>query len=347
LRFVTLTALFCICFVVENLSAGENLNKLRELYHQGMYDEALLIVPEALVEATRADSAEVFFYEASVERIAELAEIKMMEVARRFPESPFAERALLRSAIYQYEIDNPARSEYLLRKILKDYMLTPIEPEIRLWLGKNYIMRGEYRSARVELRHGINSLPDFPQTSPWIEGELHYWLGEACKKAGDNRCAQEAFLHVALLDAEDPLSVIAMDNLSLLMAEGGMDEEAELWEERYRDRAEGTMLEKANRRSVQEERPATTVEREEDRSDPQAQEWLWVQVGSFSSNANAENLKEMLVEKGFEPEVKRARMEGRNYYRVRIGPFEEREKALEMLRRLREVGVDGRVMHGY
>gem|GEM_PF-7077277 len=334
-----------LCLRGNGLVASENLDRMRELYHQGRYDEAIELVPVVLKEATRSDSAEVLFCEASAERIAELAEIKFMEISRRFAGSPYAERALLKAAVYQYEIDNPARSEFLLRKILKDYLLTPLEPEIRLWLGKNYLKRGEYRSAQVELKHGINSLPDFPQTPPWVEGELHYWLGETCSRAQDYGCAREAYLYVTLLEEKGPLSVVSMAKLTSVLESMGAVDEAGRWRREFRESAKGTALEKMTVSRSQRRPSESPVERVEDTATPPPVELLWVQVGSFSSHANAESLAETIREKGIETEIKRMKMGGRNYFRVRVGPFEGRDEAIQMLRRLREAGIDGRVLH--
>ncbi|MFQ6103328.1 MAG: SPOR domain-containing protein [Candidatus Glassbacteria bacterium] len=346
MRISGLASFACICLITEVLSAGEAMDRLRELYHSGRYEEALSLASQALEEATRADSAEIYFYEASVERVAELSEIKMVEIARRYPESPYAEAALLQSAEYQYEIENPARSEYVLRQILKEYLLTSLEPEIRLWLGKNYIVRGEYRSARVELSHGINSLDDFPQTPPWIEGELYYWMGEACERENNLTCAEESYLHIALMEVHDPLTVHAMGKLSKVFERRGMTEEANLWKKKYRDQVKGTVLEKA--RHIEAGKPSLVrkSERDQQRTAFSSRKTLWVQVGSFSSRSNANNLRDLLEDRGIESRVTRARMRGENYYRVRLGPFKDREEAVEMLRRLRQIGMDGRVMHG-
>lgn len=337
-------ALFCFCFSVQVLSAGESIDRLRELFHNGRYEEAASFLTRALGEANKADSAEIYFYEASAERVAELSEIKMMEIIRKFPDSPYAERALLRSAVYQFELDNLAKSEHLLRQILKDYLLTPVEPEIRLWLGRNYLERGEFRSARVELQHGINSLPDFPQTPPWIEGELHYWLGETCELAGNTDCARDAFQHVSLLDASDPLAACSMVRLIDVIQKSGDKEEALIWRKRCKDLVSGTILETAVRSSSKKRPHISRDKTVADTQIPDDPERYWIQLGSFSSRSNADNLKQTLREDDLEAEIKRVKVGGRNYYRVRVGPYSSRQQALDMLRQMRDSGVDGRVL---
>jgi hypothetical protein len=329
------------------LSAGEAMEKLRDAFRAGRQEEALALVPEALREATRADSAEIAFYDASSERVAELADMKLMEVARNFPESPFAQKALLRSAIYQFENDNLAKSEYLLRKILTEHLPSPFEPEVRLWLGKNYVMRGEHRSAKVELTHGLECLEGYPKTPSYVEGELSYWLGEACEANNELQAAYQAYLQVTLLEQEDPLLVLAMRKLALLSDKLGKPLDAELWREKYESRAGeslGENIASGERRPL----PAGDGEtREEKPAAPRAdEEAFWVQMGSFSSNSNAEELKDLLVEKGFAASVSRIKVEGKNYFRVRLGPYSDRDAALEALDRVKHLGIDGRVLKG-
>lgn len=346
MKFLSVTVALLLVLPLRPLTAGEDLEKLRELFHQGDYDQARLIIPAALEEATRPDSAEIYFYEASAERVAELAEIKMMEVTRKFPDSPYSERALLRAAIYHFEINNFARSEFLLRKILKDYLLTPIEPEIRLWLGRNYLARGEHRSARVELRHGINSLPDFPQTSPWIKGELYYWLGEVCERAGDLDCARESFHQVALLEGKDPLALVSMARLAAVLEQKGENNEADVWRSKHRTAVDGTMLEDVSFRSSPDRINSPVRQPAERPPEPDSGGDVWIQVGSFSSRANADNLRQVLEDSGVESEVVRVKLDGNNYYRVRVGPYGSRTGALTMLRRLGDMGIEGRVLQG-
>lgn len=336
----------CLLLFPRGLSAGDSMEKLREAFQAGRHDEAGALVPEALAGASREDSAEVAFYEASMERVAELADMKMMEIVRKYPKSPFAEKALLRSAIYQFETDNLARSEYLLRRILTEYLPSPLEPEVRLWLGRNYVRRGEYRSAKVELTHGLGCLGDYPKTPSRIEGELSYLLGEACMGEKDLRAAHEAYVHVTLLELEDPLLVLAMTKLTSVCEELGMREEAKLWSARL-ERRGGEALEEKLKEAERDAPPlAFDPPREEEPSHPSAAEAFWVQVGSFSSNSNAEELRKVLAGQGLDAAVRRGKVDGENVYRVRLGPFHEKNTALESLARLRQIGMDGRVLRG-
>jgi cell division protein FtsN len=62
-----------------------------------------------------------------------------------------------------------------------------------------------------------------------------------------------------------------------------------------------------------------------------------IQVGSFRSDADAQKLKENLLKKGYDTYVETFEQSGQNiWYRVRVGGFETREKAVETMRILKE-----------
>jgi cell division protein FtsN len=44
--------------------------------------------------------------------------------------------------------------------------------------------------------------------------------------------------------------------------------------------------------------------------------------------------------------VSRIKVEGKNYFRVRLGPYSDRDAALEALDRVKHLGIDGRVLKG-
>ena len=68
-----------------------------------------------------------------------------------------------------------------------------------------------------------------------------------------------------------------------------------------------------------------------------------VQVGAFSSEANAGRLAGELKRRGHEPEISRTELEGKEIFRVRIGRFQRRQEAEAELKQLREEGFPGRV----
>ena len=61
----------------------------------------------------------------------------------------------------------------------------------------------------------------------------------------------------------------------------------------------------------------------------------WIQAGSFTARSRAENTQQLLAEKGWTSRIISRDVDGRTYFRVRIGPYEaeaEAEKFLEWLR---------------
>lgn len=65
----------------------------------------------------------------------------------------------------------------------------------------------------------------------------------------------------------------------------------------------------------------------------------WIQTGSFTSVASAEEAKQTLVSKGFTPTIQTKDISGTDYYRVRIGPYPSKEEAEKFLHWVK--GVDG------
>lgn len=69
-----------------------------------------------------------------------------------------------------------------------------------------------------------------------------------------------------------------------------------------------------------------------------------VQVGAFGTKANAVRLKNGLERGGYEAQVSEVLMEGRRFFRVRVGRFPNRPDAEAELRRLRADGFPGEVV---
>ncbi|MEZ5582989.1 MAG: SPOR domain-containing protein [Candidatus Competibacteraceae bacterium] len=66
--------------------------------------------------------------------------------------------------------------------------------------------------------------------------------------------------------------------------------------------------------------------------------WI-VQVGSFSLQQNASNLRNRLRQRNFNAYVEPVRVSGQTMYRVRVGPQNSRAASEQMLTRLRQAGV--------
>lgn len=73
---------------------------------------------------------------------------------------------------------------------------------------------------------------------------------------------------------------------------------------------------------VREEPPPVVIEDARPREEPAGEgETVWIQVGAFTSAANAASLSSRLKGDGFFPEVEIGVVDGQGYYRVRLGPF--------------------------
>ena len=72
---------------------------------------------------------------------------------------------------------------------------------------------------------------------------------------------------------------------------------------------------------------------------------MWaVQLGSFSSKENAENLAASLRKQGYAAFLSQLATDGGQLHRVRIGPQKDRESAEAMASRLQKVGQEGQVV---
>lgn len=72
--------------------------------------------------------------------------------------------------------------------------------------------------------------------------------------------------------------------------------------------------------------------------------WV-VQVGSFSNESNAVGLRDKLRQGGFTTQVEKVRVSGKTHYRVRVGPFLERDEAEQKRNQLADkFKLSGRVL---
>ena len=72
--------------------------------------------------------------------------------------------------------------------------------------------------------------------------------------------------------------------------------------------------------------------------------WV-VQVGSFSNESNALALRDKLRQGGFTTQVEKVRVSGKTHYRVRVGPFLERDEAEQKRNQLADkFKLSGRVL---
>ena len=69
-----------------------------------------------------------------------------------------------------------------------------------------------------------------------------------------------------------------------------------------------------------------------------------VQVGSFTSQDNAERLSEALKKRGYRAFVTRLSSDNKVLYRVRVGPEQQRERAEMLAQRLKKEGEEANVV---
>jgi len=70
---------------------------------------------------------------------------------------------------------------------------------------------------------------------------------------------------------------------------------------------------------------------------PQRITEYWIQSGSFKSKSSAENRNEKLAEKGFPGTIKTRVVNGTTYFRVRIGPYTNKNEAGKFLAWIKEI----------
>jgi len=63
----------------------------------------------------------------------------------------------------------------------------------------------------------------------------------------------------------------------------------------------------------------------------------WIQAGSYSSKYRAEQMQEKLSEKGIPSRITSKEVDGTNYFRVRIGPYDNENEAVKFLTWIHEV----------
>ena len=68
-------------------------------------------------------------------------------------------------------------------------------------------------------------------------------------------------------------------------------------------------------------------------------------MGSFSSEQNARRLRDKLRKNGFVTQVEKARIDGKQRFRVRVGPFLERAEAEQSRKQIQDkLTLKGRVL---
>lgn len=78
-------------------------------------------------------------------------------------------------------------------------------------------------------------------------------------------------------------------------------------------------------------KPATQTKPAVQTTAPASGVQFWIQVGSFSAQQNAENVKKSLEEKGFKAVVQSVAADGKSLHKVKAGPFATKAEAEKQL----------------
>lgn len=68
-----------------------------------------------------------------------------------------------------------------------------------------------------------------------------------------------------------------------------------------------------------------------------------VQVGAFSSSANANNLTQKLIQQGYPAFIEESSVQGKTTYRVRVGKFSQRQEAVDLASKLAQQGYPTKI----
>ncbi len=84
-------------------------------------------------------------------------------------------------------------------------------------------------------------------------------------------------------------------------------------------------------KKVIQTKPATQTKPAAQTTAPASGVQFWIQVGSFSAQQNAENVKKSLEEKGFKAVVQSVAADGKSLHKVKAGPFATKAEAEKQL----------------
>ncbi len=254
-----------------------------------------------------------------LEKVGEVSEIRYRELVESKSDRADTEKALMRLALYRYFQGDFAGSEFYLRRLIGRYGETDPGREARIWLGRTYLARGEYRSALVELRNGLEELEDTSKSGNDLIGRYLFWIGEGYRQSGKASDARHYFESFLKRVPGHPLTSVLRERLSDTYRSLGLDPASIRID-----------------RSSTGEGPAET--RKEAGRTAANDGSFQIRIASFSLRKNALALVRDLAEKGFEAEIEDAVLETGTFYRVVMGGYTDRERAEEIARKVHREG---------
>ena len=87
--------------------------------------------------------------------------------------------------------------------------------------------------------------------------------------------------------------------------------------------------------------PAPSPDHKKEESAADRKSWYVLQVASYQSFSDADRLKARLTLSGFDAVIQRVTIEDKEYYRVRLGPYENQRKLKNVKQDLGELGYAG------
>ncbi|CAN5257115.1 hypothetical protein BH18GEM1_BH18GEM1_07640 [soil metagenome] len=351
----------------------------REEYEAARADFwAYLDATASLTGPERMPQAEALYYIALMEPDASVAARHYKIIADEFPAASIADQAIFRLGQYDLVQGRAAEARAWFAEVAQNYPQSRLQPEIPLWIGRSHLTEGAPRDAADQFLQGFTRVKsgELPREMPRgqreaLEAEYALWLATAWEEAGDDRAATQYWSVLTLDYPDSPQAAEAREALAQRgqpvgeVAVAGRPEVAES------ERGEAAPFEEEPRREEPRPEPPREEEPREEAPEPVRQPEravvqpvrpvpeervretprpepspaatgpVYLQVGAFASASNAADLSERLKSDGFNSQVLVAIVDGRGFYRVRIGPFrlpEDEPRAATTRSRLRERG---------
>ena len=105
-----------------------------------------------------------------------------------------------------------------------------------------------------------------------------------------------------------------------------------------------TVLPKIERIIPYEPEPESTPVENKKEPEEKTRSWYVLQVASYQNFNDADRLKARLTISGFDALIQKVTVEDKEYYRVRLGPYESRRKLKNVKQDLGEMGYAGGIL---
>lgn len=105
-----------------------------------------------------------------------------------------------------------------------------------------------------------------------------------------------------------------------------------------------TVLPKIERIIPDEPEPEPAPAEKKKEQDKKRKSWYVLQVASYQNFHDADRLKARLTISGFDALIQKVTVEDKEYYRVRLGPYESRRKLKNVKQDLGELGYAGGIL---